>query len=68
MVHNHILCQFNNVQTIKLIKLTSLIHGEATDSSDMEMSHKLMMMNTVTHGEVINDNTNMPDTWRIHIN
>jgi len=68
MVHNHFLCQFNTVQTIKLIKLTSLIHGETTDNSDMETSHKLMMMNRLTHGEVINDYTNMPDTWRIHIN
>ena len=44
MVCNHILCQFNGVQTITLMKLTLLIHGENTDNSDLEMSHKLMMM------------------------
>ena len=44
MEHNHALCQFNSVQTIKLMKLTLLIHGETTDNSDMETSHKLMMM------------------------
>jgi len=67
MEHSHTLCQFNSVQTIKLMKLTLLIDGETTDNSDMETSHKLMMMNWLTHGQVINDDTNMPDTWRIHI-
>jgi len=59
--HNQILCQFNSVQTIKLMNLTLLIHGETIDNSDIEKSHKLMimmMMNWLTHGEVINDNIN----------